>query len=79
MACFVGINVSQGSVATHARCGGIFNMRLTAFEHETTTVEIGWAAVYPLPQNFPRRICESVKSLRSRGYGVRTPDQLRPL
>jgi len=30
MACFADINVSQGSVATHARCGGIFNIRLTA-------------------------------------------------
>jgi len=30
MACFADINVSQGSVATYERCGGIFNMRLTA-------------------------------------------------
>ena len=30
MACFVDINVSQGSVATYARCGGIFNIHLTA-------------------------------------------------
>jgi len=30
MACFADINVSQGSVATYARCGGIFNMHLTA-------------------------------------------------
>jgi len=30
MPCFADINVSQGSVATCARCGGIFNMRLTA-------------------------------------------------
>ena len=29
MACFADI-VSQGSVATYARCGGIFNMHLTA-------------------------------------------------
>jgi len=29
MACFADINVSQGSVATHARCVGIFNIRLT--------------------------------------------------
>jgi len=28
VACFAHINVSQGSVATYARCGGIFNMRL---------------------------------------------------
>ena len=30
MACFADINISQGSVATYARCGGIFNMHLTA-------------------------------------------------
>jgi len=30
MACFADINVSQGSVATYAKCGGIFNMHLTA-------------------------------------------------
>jgi len=30
MACFSDINVSQGSVATYARCGGIFNIHLTA-------------------------------------------------
>jgi len=30
MACFADINVSQGSVATYARCGGIFYIHLTA-------------------------------------------------
>jgi len=30
MACFADINVSQGSVATYARCGGTFNIHLTA-------------------------------------------------
>ena len=29
MACFADINVSQGSAATYARCGGTFNNRLT--------------------------------------------------
>jgi len=29
MACFADINVSQGSVATYTRCGGIFSMHLT--------------------------------------------------
>ena len=29
MACFAAIDVSQGSVATYARCGGIFNNHLT--------------------------------------------------
>jgi len=30
MACFADINVSQGSVATHAKCGGISNIHLAA-------------------------------------------------
>jgi len=30
MACFADISVLQGSVATYARRGGIFNMHLTA-------------------------------------------------
>jgi len=29
MVCFADINVLQGSVATYATCGGIFNTRLT--------------------------------------------------
>ena len=29
-ACFADINISQGSVATYARCGGIFNIHLNA-------------------------------------------------
>jgi len=29
MACSADINVSQGSAATHVRCGGIFNIHLT--------------------------------------------------
>ena len=30
MACFADINVLQGSVTTYAKCGGIFNIHLTA-------------------------------------------------
>jgi len=30
MACFADINVSQGSVATHARCGWLSDIHLTA-------------------------------------------------
>ena len=30
MSCFAHVNVSKGSVATHARCGGIFYIHLTA-------------------------------------------------
>ena len=30
MACFADTNVSQGSVATYARCGGIFDAHLAA-------------------------------------------------
>jgi len=29
MACFADVNVSQGSVATYARCGGILNTNST--------------------------------------------------
>jgi len=29
MSCFADVNVSQGSVATYARCGGILNIHLT--------------------------------------------------
>jgi len=46
MACFADINVSQGSVATYARCGAIFNKHLTA----------------NLPRNLlVNKICKSVK------------------
>ena len=30
MACFADINIKQGSVATYARCGGIFNIHFTS-------------------------------------------------
>jgi len=33
MACFADINVSQGSVATYARCSGIFNIHFTTNLH----------------------------------------------
>ena len=39
MACFADINVSLGSVATCARCGGIFDIRVTANLHGNTTVK----------------------------------------
>ena len=45
LACFADINVSQSNVATYARCGGIFNMDLTA----------------NLPRNLPIKNCKSVK------------------
>jgi len=37
MACFADINVSQGSVAAYARCGGIFNTYLAANLHRNRT------------------------------------------
>ena len=47
MSCFADINVLLGSVATHARCGGIFDNRLTA----------------NLPANLPVKTClKSVKN-----------------
>jgi len=46
VACFADINVSQGSVATYVRCGGIFDSHLTA----------------NLLRNLPvKTICKSVK------------------
>jgi len=46
VACFADINVSQGSVATYVRCGGIFDSHLTA----------------DLLRNLPvKTICKSVK------------------
>jgi len=46
MACFADNNVSQGSVATNARCGGIFSMHLSE----------------NLPRNLPvNKISKSVK------------------
>jgi len=52
MACFADINVSQGSVATYARCGGIFNIRLTA----------------NLLRNFPVIFLKSVKIWQNYGH-----------
>jgi len=53
MACFADINVSQGSVATYARCGWIFNMHLTA----------------NLPGNLSvKKICKSVKIWQNYGH-----------
>jgi len=47
MAYFADINVSQGSVATYARCGGIFDNHLTAH----------------LPRNLPaKKYLKSVKN-----------------
>jgi len=49
---FADINVSQGSVATYTRCGGIFNMRLTA----------------NLPRNLlVKKFCKSVKIWQNYG------------
>ena len=47
MACFADINISQGSVATYARCGGIIDIHLTA----------------NFPRNLPvKKILKSVKN-----------------
>jgi len=51
MACFADINVSQGSVATYARCDGIFNTHLTA----------------NLPRNLPVNFFKSVKIRQNYG------------
>ena len=52
MACFADIDVSQGSVATYARRGGIFNICLTT----------------NLPRNLPvKNILQSVKIWKNYG------------
>jgi len=40
MACFADINVSQGSAATYARCGGIFNVHITTNLRRKLSVKI---------------------------------------
>ena len=40
MACFADVNVSQGSVATYARCGGILNFHLTTNSRKNLPVKI---------------------------------------
>ena len=58
MACFADINVSQGSVATRARCGGIFNIDLTPY----------------LPKNLPVKKCfKSVKISQNYGHRCVSP------
>ena len=53
MAHFADINISQGSVATYARCSGIFNMHLTA----------------DLPRNLPvKKFSKSVKISQNYGH-----------
>ena len=53
MACFADINVSQGSVATYARCGGIVDIHLTG----------------ELPRNLPvKKILKSVKNWLNYGH-----------
>jgi len=40
VACFANVNVSEGSVTTYARCGGIFNMHLSAYLPRNLPVKI---------------------------------------
>jgi len=81
MSCFADINVSQGYVATYARCGGIFNMRLTANLPRHLPVKICKFATYArcggifnmrltanLPRHLPVKICKSVKIWQNYGH-----------
>ena len=49
MACFADNNVSQGSVTTYARCGGIFNIHLTANLPRNLPVKIFFRSVNVWP------------------------------
>ena len=58
MACFADVNVSQGSVETYARCGGIFDISLTA----------------NLPRNLPvKKFIKSVKNWQNYGHESAAP------
>jgi len=64
MACFADINVSQGSVATYARCSGNFDTHLTA----------------NLPRNLPvKKILKSVKSWQNYGHVSVAPFLVHPV
>jgi len=40
MACSADINVSQGSLGTYARCGGIFNIHVTTYLPRNLPVKV---------------------------------------
>ena len=64
MACFAEINVSQGSVATYARCGGIFDIYLTA----------------NLQRNLPvKKFLKSVKNWQNYGHESVAPFLAHPV
>jgi len=44
-ACFADINISQGSVAMHLRCGGIFSYHFSANLSLNLTVKEFWKSV----------------------------------
>jgi len=54
MACFVDINVSQGSAATYARCGGIFNNSLTTNLPRNLPVKKNLKVGSDLTESWPR-------------------------
>jgi len=55
MACFADINISQGSVATYVRCGGIFNIHLTKKFTKESSSEIFFKSV-KIWQNYGQRM-----------------------
>ena len=64
MACFADINVSQSSVATHAKCGGIFDIHVTA----------------NLPKNRPvKTFLKSVKNWQNYGHDSVAPFLTHPV
>jgi len=64
MVSFTDMNVSQDSVATYARCGGIFNVRLTK----------------NFPKNLPvKTMFKSVKNLQNYGHESVAPFLAHPV
>jgi len=83
MACFANISVSQGSVATYTRCGGIFNIRLTTNSPRNLpviflkSIKIWQNYVIRLTANLPKKSSskkiKSVKIWQNYGHESVTP------
>jgi len=74
MACFADINVSQGSVATYARCAGILNIHLTTnlprnlSMKKNSSVKIwqNYGHMSPWPHFLAHPVCDSCCALNNK-------------